>query len=375
MRTLFDPTVLHGLALPNRFVRSATWEGLADPQGRVTPPLTELMVTLARNGVGLIITGYAFVDPAGQSSPGQLAAADEGCVAGLQAMVQAVHAAGGRIALQLVHGGACATPELTGRSGLGPSEGGVNGQSPCRAMTAADCSTVAPAFAAAATRAQRAGFDAVQLHAAHGFLLSQFLSPAFNRRTDGYGGPLAHRARLLLEVAQQVRAAVGPAYPLLVKLNSEDFLEGGMTRAEAVEVAAWLAEASIDAIELSGGTVASPQTLLPPRPGKLATPEAEVYYREAARLYKQRVPIPLMLVGGIRSYVVAEQLVAEGITDYVALARPLIAEPDLVRRWAAGDHRPAACGSCNGCFRPALAGQGVYCVRLDPQGDLVGASA
>jgi 2,4-dienoyl-CoA reductase-like NADH-dependent reductase (Old Yellow Enzyme family) len=144
------------------------------------------------------------------------------------------------------------------------------------------------AFAKAAGRAKQAGFDAVQIHAAHGFLLSQFLSPAFNRRKDEYGGELDGRARLLLEVVGSVREAVGTGYPVLVKLNSEDFLEKGMTRDEAVQVAGMLENASVNAIELSGGTVASPEKLMPPRPGRLKAPEDEVYYREAARLYKRR---------------------------------------------------------------------------------------
>jgi 2,4-dienoyl-CoA reductase-like NADH-dependent reductase (Old Yellow Enzyme family) len=180
-----------------------------------------------------------------------------------------------------------------------------------------------------------------------------------------YGGELENRARLPLEVVKSVREAVGPGYPVLIKLNSEDFLEGGMTREEAVRVARLLEVASADAIELSGGTVASPEKLIPPRPGRLKTPEQEVYYREAARLYKQSISIPLILVGGIRSYDIAEGLVREGTADYISLSRPLICEPSLVRRWYEGDRRISACVSDNACFGPASDGGGIYCVTRD----------
>jgi 2,4-dienoyl-CoA reductase-like NADH-dependent reductase (Old Yellow Enzyme family) len=204
----------------------------------------------------------------------------------------------------------------------------------------------------------------VQIHAAHGFLLSQFLSPAFNKRKDEYGGALENRARLLLGVVRGVREAVGPEYPVLIKINSEDFLDGGMTREEAVQVSDMLQKASVDAIEFSGGTVASPEKFLPPRPGRLKTPEQEVYYREAARLYKQEVGIPLMLVGGIRSYEVAEELIRGGTADYISMSRPLICEPGLVKRWREGDRRTAECLSDNACFAPGLEGKGIYCVTM-----------
>jgi 2,4-dienoyl-CoA reductase-like NADH-dependent reductase (Old Yellow Enzyme family) len=230
-----------------------------------------------------------------------------------------------------------------------------------------DVAGIVNAFSRAAGLAKQTGFDAVQVHAAHGFLLSQFLSPAFNQRTDEYGGDLANRARLLLEVVRSVREAVGPAYPVLIKINSEDFLTGGMSSAEAVEISGWLEKASVDAIEFSGGTMHSPEGLVPVRPGLLKTPEEEVYYRQAARLYKQKVTIPLILVGGIRSYEVAEELVREGTADYISMSRPLICEPGLIKRWREGDRRKAECVSDNACFTPALDGTGLYCVTMAKQ--------
>ena len=357
MASPFDPITINGLTLANRFVRSATWEGLADEDGASTPRLDAMMAELARGEVGLIISGYAFVAPEGRSSSRQLAAYDDRFVPGLRAMARAVHDAGGKIALQIVHGGAFAL----GEERLGPSAGGEGGVPACTPLTAAGIARLVGAFREAALRAQRAGFDAVQLHAAHGFLPSAFLCPAINKRTDEYGGALANRARFLLEIARAVRAACGPGFPLLVKLNSEDFVEGGLTREEAVEVSRMLEEAGADAIEYSGGMGLSEAKLQPPRPGARRK-EDEVYYREAARLYKRAVAIPLLLVGGFRSLEVAEEVVAAGLADCVSLSRPLIREPGLVRRWREGDRRKSACGSCNECFGAAADGGGVRCM-------------
>ena len=365
MAELFENVSINGMTLANRFVRSATWEGLANREGSVTPKLTKMMVELARDEVGLIISSYTFVSPEGQSSPGQLAIHDDRFVAGLWAMVEAVHKAGGKIASQIVHGGRFADFALTGLQPIGPSAVAKDGQTTCRAMNKEDIANIVSAFTQAAARAKQAGFDAIQLHAAHGFLFSQFLSPALNQRTDEYGGTLENRARFLIEVVRSIRKATGPAYPLLIKLNSEDFLEGGLTRDEAVQVAAMLEAASVDAIEFSGGTVASPEKFIAGAPRKPKTPQDEVFYREAAELYKANVGIPLMLVGGIRSYETANDLIRRGVADYISLGRPLICEPGLVKRWHNGDRRESECGSCNSCFAPASDGRGVYCVAME----------
>jgi 2,4-dienoyl-CoA reductase-like NADH-dependent reductase (Old Yellow Enzyme family) len=367
MAGLFEKTTINGMSLANRFIRSATWEGLADEHGAVTPRLTEMMIELARGEVGLIISSHAFVSPEGQVSPRQLAAYENHFLPGLGDMVRAVHSVGGKIALQLAHGGCRANSDLSGLEPVGPSMVEKDGKPICRTLAKEDIAIIVSAFARAAGLAKQAGFDAVQIHAAHGFLLSQFLSPAYNKRTDEYGGDLTNRARFLLEVVRSVRETVGPAYPVLIKINSDDFLAGGMSSAEAVEISGWLEMASVDAIEFSGGTMHSPEEFVPVRPGRLKTPEQEVYYRQAAKLYKQRVTIPLILVGGIRSYEVAEELVREGTADYVSLSRPLICEPGLVKRWREGDRRKSECVSDNACFGPALDGTGLYCVTMAKQ--------
>ncbi|WP_035040934.1 NADH:flavin oxidoreductase [Desulfovibrio sp. X2] len=361
MPELFEPVSLKSMTLQNRFVRSATWEGLAGDDGAATPRLAELLAELARNEVGLVIPGHAFVSPEGRAGFKQLGAHDDAMLPGLSALASAVHRAGGRIALQLAHAGAAAAAQLSGLPAVGPSAPKGEGEPACAELDQAGMSALVQAFARAAARAKKAGIDAVQIHGAHGYLLSQFLSPAWNRRTDGYGGALENRARLLLEVAAAVRAAVGPDYPVLAKLNSEDFVPGGFSPAEAAAVAAMLEEASVDAVELSGGSRAAGEERMPARKGRIKGPEDEVYYREAARLYKERVKIPLILVGGIRSYEIAEELVRSGAADLISLSRPLICEPALVKRWHEGDTRPAECVSDNACYTPILAGEGVRC--------------
>jgi 2,4-dienoyl-CoA reductase-like NADH-dependent reductase (Old Yellow Enzyme family) len=230
-------------------------------------------------------------------------------------------------------------------------------------MDRRDLQELVGAYAAAAVRARKAGFDGVQVHMAHGYLLSQFLSPAFNRRTDGYGGDIYNRSRIHRDICGAIRDTVGKDFPLLIKLNAQDFIDNGLTVPEAATAARLMAEAGLDAVELSGGMIISGR--LSPSRSKINTPEKEAYFREEARWLREKVPIPLLLVGGNRSYEVAAALVADGTADYISLSRPLIREPGLIRRWQEGDRRPAACISDNLCFAPAFEGKGIYCVTRE----------
>ncbi len=352
------------LRLPNRFIRAATWMGLATPDGGVSPILTRKMTALAEGGVGLIITGNTFVSQSGQSRTQQLAVYDDRFIPGLAGLTKSIHAAGGKIALQVMHAGCYADRTATGLEPLGASVFVRDGKPLNRAMTREELAGLVEDFAQGAARGRAAGFDAVEIHACHGYLLSQFLSPFYNQRTDEYGGSLENRARFLLEVVRAVRAKVGADYPLLVKINSEDHVEGGLTHQEALAVSAMLERASVDAVEYSGGTLASQGNQRPMPQGDL-DPEHEAYYRQPAQEYKAKVGIPLILVGGIRSFEVANALVQGKVTDFVSLSRPLIREPGLVKRWAAGDLRRAECISCNGCATSAYSGKGAYCVFVE----------
>lgn len=357
---LFHPATIGSLTLPNRFVRSATWEGLAAADGACTDELVRLMSDLAAGGVGLIISSHAYVRPEGFAVRGQLGVDRDERIPGLARMAEAVHANGGRIVLQLAHGGMLAGTQLTGQPAFAPSREGGPEKTRRREMSQADIADTVKAYGEAALRAKKAGFDGVQVHAAHGYLLNQFLSPWFNRRTDQYGGRIENRARIILEILASIRLCAGGDYPLLVKLNSEDFLEGGLTREDSLQAALLIAAAGADAIELSGGTLLSGK-LSPSRP-KIDSADQEAYFREAARALKPKLKIPLILVGGIRSFDVAEGLVRDGVADFIAMSRPFIREPGLVNRWKSGDRRRAACISDNRCFGPAMRGTGFYCV-------------
>ncbi|MBE9573076.1 MAG: NADH:flavin oxidoreductase [Proteobacteria bacterium] len=361
MPKLFETTTLKNMTLPNRFVRSATWEGRANQDGSCTHGLINMMTQLARGGVGLIITGHAYVRKDGQAGPWQLGVYSDQLIQGLTEMTEAVHKENGKIVMQLAHAGCQAPFGLTGLEPLGPW--GMENQegSSCRKMSQADISKVIEVFARGAVRAKQAGFDGVQIHAAHGYLLSQFLSSFFNKRTDEYGGTVENRTRVVLEVIESIRASVGHDFPVLIKINSEDFLDKGLAVDDMLHVAALLEQAGIDAIELSGGTAYSGRRI-PVRIAKIDTEEKEVFYKAAAKRYKERITVPLMLVGGIRSYEVAERLVDKGIADYISLCRPLIREPNLINRWKQGDNSKATCLSDNLCFKPTRAGQGLYCV-------------
>lgn len=367
MPDLFEETEINNMTLKNRFVRSATWEGMAGEDGSCTPKLTDLMVQLAQGGVGLIITGHTYILPVGQAGSRQLGIYKDELVAGLKEMTDAVHREDGKIVLQLAHAGCQANAGLSGMEPVGPSVFQVDGKSICREMTVENIAETVKAFGEAAGRAKQAGFDGVQIHAAHGYLLSQFLSPFFNKRRDAYGHSLENRARFLIDSYKAIRHVVGNDYPVLIKINSEDFLENGFTREEMIEVAVMLEREGIDAIEMSGGTGRSDKKFIPVRTGLCDSQDKEGFYREAAMLYKENINVPLMLVGGIRSYEAAEKMVKEDVTDYISMSRPLIREPGLINRWRSGDHGRAACKSDNACFIPAMKGKGIYCVTREKE--------
>jgi 2,4-dienoyl-CoA reductase-like NADH-dependent reductase (Old Yellow Enzyme family) len=360
MQRLFEETTLKGMGLRNRFVRSATWEGLAADDGAVSPELIDVSRRLAEGGVGLIISGHTYVRKEGQAGLRQMGIYADALTAGVAEMAAAIHREGAKCCLQLAHAGARGATQLSGMPAKGPSAGAA-GQAESREMTLGDIEETIRGFADAAVRAKAAGCDAVQLHGAHGYLISQFLSPFFNKRTDGYGGTIGNRSRFAVEVLQAVRRAVGADFPVFIKLNAADFLDGGLTVDDMLAAAAALEAAGIDAIELSGGTFLSGR-YLPSRIGKPEAGETEAYYEAAARRYKAAIHVPLMLVGGIHTLETAERLVGENIADYIALCRPLIREPGLVNRWKSGDREAARCVSDNGCFKPGFEGRGVYCV-------------
>lgn len=356
MADVFSHWRLNRLSIPNRLVRSATWEGLARDDGAVSEPLIQLTTELARGQVGLIITGFTFVSLQGRCQSKQSGVHTDAMMSPLRALTDAVHRAGGLVSIQLVHAGGQTSDGLIGQRPLGPSAM-VHSylQQKVGELSQGQIAQIVDSFASAAARAKAAGFDAVQLHGAHGYLINQFLSPYSNQRRDQYGGSLTNRARFCYESYQAVRTAVGLEYPVFIKLNSEDGMEGGLVLEEAVQVAAGLSERGIDAIEVSGGGRASG---LKASARVVRKPEEEGYFLSNARAIKAAVSCPVIVVGGFRSRQKVEEALLH--VDAVSLCRPLICQPDLVMQWQQGSRDPSRCISCGQCSKLA-AESGVAC--------------
>jgi len=352
---LFTPHQLHGMELRNRLIRSATLEGLCGVDGRATPELIELYRQLAAGGCGLLISGISYVCEEGKLIPTGMGAANAEQEAGLKYLAEAVHREGGKLCLQLGHAGGQTRKSVCGRQPLAPSALKVE-QYPelPQEMTLAEIAEVVSSFAAAAGRARQAGCDAVQLHAAHGYLINQFLSPLTNQRADAYGGDLAGRSRFLMEIVRVAQQTVGQDFPLLVKLNGSDHLAGGLDFDDATEVAKLLSDEGVAAIEISSGTPASGDRI-PIRLGHESGNEL-AYNTVLARTIKQQVNCPVIVVGGIRSLHVMTGLLRTGQADYLSLSRPLIREPDLPNRLQSGESDKSTCISCNGCLKTMLKG-------------------
>ena len=362
---LFQTSNLGPLSLKNRFICSATWMGMANHDGSCAPLLIASASRIARNGVGLYITEMAYVARNGLSANNQMGVDNDNLIPCLSLMAKEIHKTGTPVVMQLNHGGLLSVPVISGTDELiGPSELLKGENKVGRAMNVEEIHEMVRAFRNAAVRARTAGFDGVQVHAAHGWLLSQFLSPFYNRRKDEYGGNLENRTRILIETVRGIREDNGPDFLLLVKINSEDFLEGGFNPKEMVLVSKMLERAGVDAIEVSGGTMAATYAGDYDNSYSPVT-KAPVYYKEAAEMLKKELKIPVILVGGIRSFETAEALVKNGITDYISLCRPLIREPDLIKRWKSGDLRDSECVSDNACMQPGMEFKGVQCIHVE----------
>jgi 2,4-dienoyl-CoA reductase-like NADH-dependent reductase (Old Yellow Enzyme family) len=392
MSILFEPIHLGQLEIKNRFVRLATFESMATERGEVTEDLLRLYRTLARGEVGLIIPGYMFVHSLGRSSRYQIGIHDDQMVAGLRKLTSAVHEEGGRVVFQLMHAGRQTKKSTIGRTPMAPS---ARGRDPSFfvkpvAMTEAQITTVIRAFGAAARRAVEAGADGIQIHAAHGYLLNEFLSPFWNQRDDRWGGSDENRFRLLKETVLEAKKALPAGMPLLVKLSTDDRTpKEGITPPLARTYARWLVELGVDGLELSCGStyysfadmcrgevpvddlaLAFPGWMRPM--AKLALRQMagkfdleEGYNVPASRLIKPEAGgVPVMVVGGLRRVAHMEAVVEEGAADLVSLARPFVREPYLVRRIREGKTDVASCISCNRCFAFIAADQPLRCGQL-----------
>jgi 2,4-dienoyl-CoA reductase-like NADH-dependent reductase (Old Yellow Enzyme family) len=349
---LFEAIEFWGMEIPNRFVRSATHEWMAESDGTPTERLGDLYEELAKNEVGLVITGYAYVNPNGKSDHLQQGIYDDKFIEPYKNITSRIHKYPGKIALQIVHGGRQTMITAEYPFALAPSAVTETnrGMTP-EEMTEEEVLGTIEDFAQAVRRAKEADFDAVQLHCAHGFLLSNFISPYSNRRRDRWGGSTEKRTQIIVDIIKRARELVGDDYPIIAKLNATDgFPEGtkkkSLVASEAVEIAKILANNGVCAIEVSAGIAEAGQDLFWKN---IDSEEKEAYYKEYSRMIKEAVDIPVILVGGIRSKKVMEMLLDEGYADMVSVCRPLICEPDLTLKMKNNDTYVAKCVSCNLC--------------------------
>jgi len=343
---LFESGHIGSLELENRLVRSATAERMADGAGRPEPSLVEMYTALARGGVGLIITGHAYVHPTGKAHPAMTGVYDDELIPALQKLSEAVHREGGKVVMQLNHAGRQTSAEVIGRRPLAPSPiARTKGSQRPQEMTEEQIEEIIRAFGRAAGRAKAAGFDGVQIHAAHGYLINQFNSPAANWRRDRWGKNVASRLRFFEQVAAAIRDEVGDDYPVLTKLGIQDFVRDGMTLYDGLEIVRHLADWGIDAVEISGG-IGSANVRK-----DILRPEDEAYFLSQARMARRVTDLPILLVGGIRSREVMERILEEGTADFISMCRPFIREPDLPKRLQARQVK-ATCVSCNRCWPP-----------------------
>jgi 2,4-dienoyl-CoA reductase-like NADH-dependent reductase (Old Yellow Enzyme family) len=351
---MFEPVAIKDLKIRNRIARSATFEGMGNAEGEPSDRHARLYTELAEGGVGLIITSAALVErfkmplPEGQDIAYPIFIDRDKLVELWKPIVAAVQSCGATIAMQIVHPGRQEDPGLRlGEPPLAPSpvELKESGVVP-REMTLQEIREMVEKFAQACRRAKEAGFDAVQLHGGHGYMISNFISPYTNQRTDEYGGGTAGRARFIVDIVRRARELVGDEYPIMIKMNCDDFVPGGLVREEAVRVASVIEEGGIDCIEVTGGIPESRERM----PGKgINKQEKEAYLRSYAEALRPAVSIPLILVGGMRSPKVIERILSDGTADMVSMSRPFIREPQFVKRWKEGDRKKATCVSCGKC--------------------------
>lgn len=352
MSILFEPVKIGNFEIKNRFMRSATYYALSDENGFIGDESVDLMKRLGSNDVGLIVTGYAYVLKNGQHFIDMNGIQDDDHIPGFKKMTKAVHDIGGKIVMQIAHCGVAAqTVARTGGDLMAVSvtdEVSGQGTQP-REMTDEDIENIIRAFGLAARRVQEAGFDGVQIHGAHGYLVTQFLSPQSNRRSDKWGGGLENRMRFVVEITRSMKKHVDDDFPVMIKLGCRDYTESGnkLTIEEGARVARALEEEGHCHIEISNGIMDNTNR-------KLATgitePEKEAYMLPDARVIRQAVDIPLGLVGGIRSPSVMEKIIESGTVDTISICRPLIREPNLIKQWKEGSRKSADCISCGRCF-------------------------
>jgi len=372
--------------LRNRIVKAATFEGMS-PAGLVSDNLIDFHRRIAAGGAGLTTVSYVAISRDGRGAPNEIYIHDA-AANGLARIAAAVHAEGAAISAQLGHAGPVGTIR---KRYLGPSPGRTMTGTKVEQITAVEIDEVVAQFAAGAVLLEGAGFDAVELHFGHHYLVSAFLSPRWNRRTDDYGGPMVNRARLPVRILRAVRDATGGRIAISAKLNMADGIRRGLQTADSIEIARLLeAEGILAALELTAGGSRANQMFMfrgdPPRaemaaalPGLAGTgfrlagrallreyPYEEAYLLPLARQFRSALSLPLILLGGISTLATIRQAMAEGF-DFVAMGRALLREPDLVARLAAGEVTAGTCTHCNKCIPSIFTGTRCVLDHPDPE--------
>lgn len=358
MRELFDTTTIKGMKIKNRFVRSATWENKTTHDGHMTPELYGVYEELAKNEVGMIITGYANVVQEEQPNPGMMGIYDDSFIQEYQSLTDLVHQYDSKIILQVAYGGTKTTHNIGSRVIFAPSQvPEIATNTLGKEMTKQDIEYIVAAFGESARRAKESGFDGIEIHGAHTYLINQFLSPYYNRRTDEYGGSLENRMRFLKEIYYAMRKQVGEDYPIFVKLTATEFFDGGQSFEDTKVICKEMEKIGMDAIELSGNVHGKAKSMV----GQMFEGheiEAEGYFYRYGEEISKEVQIPIITVGGLSHIEKIEEILQNTNIQYFALARPLLAEPHLVRRWKEGDRSKVKCIRCSKCRTET----GNYCV-------------
>jgi 2,4-dienoyl-CoA reductase-like NADH-dependent reductase (Old Yellow Enzyme family)/thioredoxin reductase len=345
---LFSPVMINGMTLKNRAVMPAMGTGYGNADGTVSDRLVAYLARRAKGGTGLIITEICVVDPRGKGFPNEIGAWSDAFIPGLSGLTEAIHLEGGKIALQLHHAGRETFEQVAGEIPEAPSAipSAVLGQ-PCEAMSRERIAAVIEAFARAAARAKKAGFDAVEIHGAHGYLLNQFLSPFSNQRTDEYGGSDENRSRFVLAIIAAVRKEVGPDFAVIIRISADEMIRGGYDLAFMQRLAPLLVAAGVDAIHCSVGVYSTPGNL------SIASMDTVAGFNLfRARAVKEAVNVPVIGVGRINDPELAEKALAAGDADLISFGRQHLTDPDFIAKAEAGDFGEIRrCVACNqGCI-------------------------
>jgi 2,4-dienoyl-CoA reductase-like NADH-dependent reductase (Old Yellow Enzyme family) len=353
----FQPSLLGPIPVRNKFIRSATSDNLADEKGRPTKSLIRLYTDLAKNGIGMISTGVVRPKASWFGKFRVLTLHDKRGVKALLSLTQSVHTYSAKISAQL-------TPYFSrGNSFLSPTSplpGLSKDQPQPREATQREIREVIRIYGQLGGLVKDAGFDAVQIHAAHGYGLHQFLSSYTNRRKDEYGGTLENRFRIVLEIKAAIGAEAGNDFPVWIKLTTGDYLPGAMDINEAVSMARLAEKAGFFAIEPSCGSIIGNWKSRGPNN---AGDWKEGYNLDRVVRMKKAVKIPVVALGGLRRLKMIENILHAGKADFISMSRPFLAEPDLLDRWASGDHTPSRCTLCNGCFNLFWGNRPIRCLK------------